>query len=553
MIAVPRRAGILILLSIVVVGAFFVARRYAINVARPRVTKALTGMAKYGDVDYDDLTVDLIRRVVHVWNLRLKPIRSGATIAVRDLAIQDFVEGDPIPTGLDIALRGVSVDNLDVGSYLPVVDREILTGDSMVGDVRLAYRYVQNEEVLRIQALELGIEHLARVHMGGEFIQVALPSVRVDGEPLGDADLLRGLSSALDSAALGRFELTYEDRGLLARAFILAGAGSAESATELAKQVLGDLGERMEEFTESVPAETSRQFTEFLSHPGTLQLTVEPKVPIPIARFLVGAMLGEQPKLDLSIETSAGPALSDTIDAQVAHVRDKLEQVADRAMDEFRWADAAVALGRARTMLPNDQSVIDLENQLTLRSGIEFDIRNVDFRSFSYQSPQCVRAFGGSSDGLRDPIQVSNGRLSVGSGPAEVTFRVDDVLYGDLNGDGVDDAVVVASCGQTQTSARVTQLYIYALQHGGPALLASLPDEGVVADYRRFYGGSLWPPLFVHLAGQRLIVAGRADGSRASPAHDVEFQYGLTPSGLRLVARPERREFGAAGKQAARR
>lgn len=89
------------------------------------------------------------------------------------------------------------------------------------------------------------------------------------------------------------------------------------------------------------------------------------------------------------------------------------------------------------------------------------DIRNFDFKNFTYQS------------GDRGSIRLRNGKYVRRISPTEsYEAQFDRVIYGDLTGDGNDEAVVVLTQEVSASSAE-QYVYIYALKNG---LVSKLTD-----------------------------------------------------------------------------
>jgi hypothetical protein len=101
------------------------------------------------------------------------------------------------------------------------------------------------------------------------------------------------------------------------------------------------------------------------------------------------------------------------------------------------------------------------------------DARSIDFRNFVYQ-PSC--ADFESATEAKVPVRVSGGRFeaSPGSDLEGLYFEVGEVLYGDLTGDGRDEAVVRTLCS-TGGTGRFDEGFVYGMKDGKPVLLGRLP------------------------------------------------------------------------------
>lgn len=105
------------------------------------------------------------------------------------------------------------------------------------------------------------------------------------------------------------------------------------------------------------------------------------------------------------------------------------------------------------------------------------DIRRIDFKNFSYNlgKSSCAEMLHKSE------VKVRNGAFGESS---DVSFRFevdsDRTVFGDLTGDGIDEAVVVTYCGGMHP---IEQAFIYTMKKGRAVLLARL-EEG-----NRAFGG----------------------------------------------------------------
>lgn len=100
------------------------------------------------------------------------------------------------------------------------------------------------------------------------------------------------------------------------------------------------------------------------------------------------------------------------------------------------------------------------------------DIHSVDFRHFVYY-PSCADF---ESEEAKVPIQVSGGRFEGGAGTDRegMFFAAQEILYGDLTGDGSDEAVVRTVCG-TGGTGKFDEGFVYGMKDGKPVLFGRIP------------------------------------------------------------------------------
>jgi len=154
------------------------------------------------------------------------------------------------------------------------------------------------------------------------------------------------------------------------------------------------------------------------------------------------------------------------------------------------------------------------------------DIHRVDFRNFSYR-PVCL-----NWQEAHETVRVKDGSFSRKNPDDPVTFEVTDVVYGDLTGDGIDEAVVLATCN-TGGSGWFDEAFIYAMKSSKPVMLLRVPGGDRAA------GG-----IRAVRIESRLLLVERL-GSIQESAVGAEFidttSYRLNGSKLRQVGRSVRR------------
>jgi hypothetical protein len=162
-------------------------------------------------------------------------------------------------------------------------------------------------------------------------------------------------------------------------------------------------------------------------------------------------------------------------------------------------------------------------------------IRGVDFLNHTYQLSACTDA------GLPETIKAGGGKFKAGDNYFEL--EKNEIAYGDVDGDGSEDAVVYIRCGSAAGTLRAFEVHAYSLRDGRASLLARLDSNGVEDDYKKSYADGT-----LHYAGERgpkivnghVIVEALADGSFAGPENVATFDYRLSGGKFVLSGRPAR-------------
>jgi hypothetical protein len=164
------------------------------------------------------------------------------------------------------------------------------------------------------------------------------------------------------------------------------------------------------------------------------------------------------------------------------------------------------------------------------------DLHQVDFRGFTYY-PSCADF---ESEEAKVPIKVSGGKFEgkAGTDQEGTHFEVREVLYGDLDGDGQDEALVRTLCN-TGGTGQFDEGFVYGWRGGKPVLLGRIPGGDRASGgvrCARFENGALQI--------ERL-------GNDSGAANGVDFvdteTWDLRGAGLAQVGQPVPRRFGAMG------
>jgi hypothetical protein len=165
------------------------------------------------------------------------------------------------------------------------------------------------------------------------------------------------------------------------------------------------------------------------------------------------------------------------------------------------------------------------------------DIRQVDFNNFTFPSVEC----GGRHF---QRLEVRNGKAEIRLGSSEfdeLEFFVDTV-YGDLTGDGREEAVVNLACIVPAANhpglGATNYTHIYTVRNGSLALIATLTDERLQRDIERYYNLSLWGEGDENVSGGELVIERLGGSPAACPPYVALLRYRLEGDTLLLAGRP---------------
>lgn len=152
---------------------------------------------------------------------------------------------------------------------------------------------------------------------------------------------------------------------------------------------------------------------------------------------------------------------------------------------------------------------------------IASDIQKVDFLNYSYQPSVCSDEIG-----IPKTVKVHEGKFK--DGDNFYTIAATEMSYGDVNGDGREDAVIQVRCGSSAGTLRAFEIHVYTDRNGKAELLATLDSLGVEADYKKtnpegtvFFPSQNAPKI----VNGHLMIEALTDGSFASPENMTTFDY----------------------------
>lgn len=136
------------------------------------------------------------------------------------------------------------------------------------------------------------------------------------------------------------------------------------------------------------------------------------------------------------------------------------------------------------------------------------DIRRVDFQNFTYR-PWCAP----------QSVTTKDGTFERDRGGHKLSFRVARVSYGDVNGDGRDEALVLTLCS-TGGTGTFSDAFIYGMDGGKPKLLTTesggdradggfhdmfVDRDGIVLDVYVNEGGGACCPTAIDRFAARIV------------------------------------------------
>ena len=164
-------------------------------------------------------------------------------------------------------------------------------------------------------------------------------------------------------------------------------------------------------------------------------------------------------------------------------------------------------------------------------------IRSIDFLNFAYKPNLCAKEYG--TAGIGRLVSLHDGEFK----NSQVYYGVVDrkVFYGDLTGDGTDEAVVHVACGHVLANYGNSEIFVFTLRRGKVALLATIDDRDMERDYARYHPKGILGRITdtgVKVNNGRLVLERFAEDTLSLPEDIATFRYRWNGKRLTLEGRP---------------
>lgn len=170
--------------------------------------------------------------------------------------------------------------------------------------------------------------------------------------------------------------------------------------------------------------------------------------------------------------------------------------------------------------------ILSLIGAFSLSTFAQTTIRKVDFKNFTYD----VDIFE-----KKEKLTLKNGEFDRNTEEDKLFFVVTDVVYGDLNGDGKEEAVVTTSMN-TGGTGNFSNGIIFTIKNGKPVILTEFEGGD------RAYGGIRSVKIDKGLFFLQQNDVGEAGGA-CCPEFSVTTMFELKGGKLAKVGKQERREL----------
>lgn len=265
-------AGISIVVLLTAV--YFGAKMYAASIAEAKVNEAIAKAGKFADIDYDNVSVDLLGMNVRVSNVLVSPAEQKEKLKIGEIVIYDIDDKSEVPTRMSIACNGIELNVSDLGDKAEGLIK-LGYDDNILMNFSSEYYYDKEKKELDIKKISLGADD------AGELI-VSLSLGNIDINEKNISALLFMFPEFLFKNA----NIKYVDDSLTDRVIKISAEEKRADVSEFKNMIIKDIEKEIASEQDEFTKKALGEIENFLKKPNALSISVSPEKPQPIGRLM---------------------------------------------------------------------------------------------------------------------------------------------------------------------------------------------------------------------------------------------------------------------------
>jgi len=263
------------ILIVVLIAVYVGLKTYAGNIAKKRVNKAIGKVANFVDVDYDNVSVDLIGLNPHINGVTISPAgeeREKEKILIDDIVVYDIDDEGKIPLYLHVGLNGINANLNSFGNDAKKL--KDLGYDNIKANIELDYKYDDKEKEFYLNALSIGAEKMGTINLAFHISNVDL-----------NPDNIMSIMSSFPQILIHYADLSYKDASLVTRLQKKAAKENGEDVDSFINKITKEIDKEISQEKDKFTKQAMEAFKEFIKKPNKILISISPKKPVPIGRM----------------------------------------------------------------------------------------------------------------------------------------------------------------------------------------------------------------------------------------------------------------------------
>ncbi|KJR41933.1 hypothetical protein MCHI_002159 [Candidatus Magnetoovum chiemensis] len=273
-----KTVGIFTFISFIIIisvvgGAYYTVKSYNSKIAKQELDKVVEKTAKFADIRYKDVDVDIIHAKAHINDVEITPLNSKEKIKIKDIVIYSFDRENRIPAFLHLALNGISID-IGKDNDDAIIKELGYDYDKLISSIELDYEYNKNDKALYIKKLRSTTQHTATIEL----------SLHISNLDLNISNPLAFLFS-VPNILLHEMTLTYTDASLITRLLEDAAKKSNKTIEEYKNDLTKQIDDEILKAQDNLSKASLKSVKQFIINPKRLIIKVSPKTPISLGEI----------------------------------------------------------------------------------------------------------------------------------------------------------------------------------------------------------------------------------------------------------------------------
>ncbi|MBF0430227.1 MAG: hypothetical protein HQK83_03035 [Fibrobacteria bacterium] len=262
----------------ILVGGYIGAQKYASGLAGEKIDKALVGLAKHAEVEYESVNVNLLNQSVRLSNVVVTPAKTKEKVNIKEIIISDIDKDSKVPSFLDISCKGVKYAEKRVGKDSGRM-KELGYDENLTFDFATKYHYDKKAKEINIEKLKMGAQNAGHLD-----ISLKLGNVDLSPEKMKDA-LGTYPKFILHNAKIG-----FNDDSLIERLMVLMAKNQKKTVAQIKDEGIQNIEKQIEKEEDEFIKNALLEIKSFMKDPKKITISINPENPMPIGRaFTAGA------------------------------------------------------------------------------------------------------------------------------------------------------------------------------------------------------------------------------------------------------------------------
>jgi len=262
-------------IGVVLIAAYVGITAYAENIAEKQVNQAVANAARYADVDYGNISVDLFGLDVHISNVDISPKQANKQgIHIHEIVIHDLDKQSNIPSFLDISLHGIESDGLKQALDWGDEMKALGYNENMIFNIDLAYHYNRDDKEIKFNT-----------HMHADDVGDLKFTTRLGNLNLSRNDIMR-LPATFHKIMIYNGKINYDDDSLIDRVYEFQAKQQRISVAQIKNNDRKSAEKDINNTKDPAIRDALKGLSDFFAEPESISISMTPEKPVPLGRVM---------------------------------------------------------------------------------------------------------------------------------------------------------------------------------------------------------------------------------------------------------------------------